>query len=312
MMTTTPEIFLQPATIAHDDEVDFARRFGGIARLYGERALERFRAAHVCVVGVGGVGSWIVEALARSAVGRLTLIDLDNVAESNINRQIQALSNTIGMPKIEALKQRIALINPYCEVELVEDFIDQDNIPHMIGINRYDYVIDAIDSAKAKAALIAWCSQHAIPLITIGGAGGQTDPTKVEVRDLARTEQEPLLKRVRKILRANYGFARGEKHKYHIDAVFSMEAQRGPETGDACAIDPNSITGLNCAGFGSSMVVTATFGMVAAAHLLRKLADEANAAVPKAVLQATPAAAPAAPAILAADDAGQLEEALLS
>ncbi|WP_413673511.1 tRNA cyclic N6-threonylcarbamoyladenosine(37) synthase TcdA [Massilia cellulosiltytica] len=283
------------------DDVDFERRFGGIARLYGERALERFRAAHVCVVGVGGVGSWIVEALARSAVGRLTLIDLDNVAESNINRQIQALSTTVGMPKIEALKQRIALINPYCEVELVEDFIDPDNIPQMIGTNkpaaRFDYVVDAIDSVQAKAALIAYCSQHAIPLVVIGGAGGQTDPTKIEVRDLARTEQEPLLKKVRKILRARYGFARGEKNKYHIDAVFSMEPLRYPESGDACEVDANSITGLNCAGFGSSMVVTATFGMVAAGHMLRKMAEEANA-VPVHVTESV--------------DAVQVEEALLS
>jgi tRNA A37 threonylcarbamoyladenosine dehydratase len=290
------------------DDVDFERRFGGIARLYGERALERFRAAHVCVVGVGGVGSWIVEALARSAVGRLTLIDLDNVAESNINRQIQALSTTVGMPKIEALKQRIALINPYCQVDLVEDFIDPDNIPQMIGEGRagnarYDYVVDAIDSVKAKAALIAYCSQHAIPLVVIGGAGGQLDPTKIEVRDLARTEQEPLLKKVRKILRARYGFARGEKNKYHIDAVFSMEPLRYPDAGDACEVDANSITGLNCAGFGSSMVVTATFGMVAAGHLLRKLADEANAAPVKV----------AAPALVTGSiDAGQLEDALLS
>jgi tRNA A37 threonylcarbamoyladenosine dehydratase len=281
------------------DDVDFGRRFGGIARLYGERALERFRAAHVCVVGVGGVGSWIVEALARSAVGRITLIDLDNVAESNINRQIQALSTTIGMPKIEALKQRIALINPYCEVDLVEDFIDPDNIPQMIGTNRFDYVVDAIDSVKAKAALIAYCSEHAIPLIVIGGAGGQLDPTKIEVRDLARTEQEPLLKKVRKILRARYGFARGEKNKYHIDAVFSMEPLRYPESGDACEVDANSITGLNCAGFGSSMVVTATFGMVAAGHMLRKMAEEANAV-------------PAPVHVTESVDAGQPEEALLS
>jgi tRNA A37 threonylcarbamoyladenosine dehydratase len=283
------------------DDVDFGRRFGGIARLYGERALERFRAAHVCVVGVGGVGSWIVEALARSAVGRITLIDLDNVAESNINRQIQALSTTIGMPKIEALKQRIALINPYCEVDLVEDFIDPDNIPQMIGTDRFDYVVDAIDSVKAKAALIAYCSQHAIPLIVIGGAGGQLDPTKIEVRDLARTEQEPLLKKVRKILRARYGFARGEKNKYHIDAVFSMEPLRYPQSGDgdACEVDANSITGLNCAGFGSSMVVTATFGMVAAGHLLRKLAEEANAV-------------PVKDHVTESVDAGQPEEALLS
>jgi tRNA A37 threonylcarbamoyladenosine dehydratase len=263
---------------ALEDEVDFARRFGGIARLYGERALERFRAAHVCVIGVGGVGSWVVEALARSAIGQLTLIDLDNVAESNINRQIQATTSTIGLPKIEALKRRIAEINPFCEVTLVEDFIDPDNLDTMIGADRYDYVIDAIDSVKAKAALIAYCSEHGIPMVTSGGAGGQLDPTKVEIRDLARTEQEPLLKKVRKILRARYGFAKGEKNKYHIDAVFSMEPLRYPDSGDACEVDANSVTGLNCAGFGSSMVVTATFGMVAAGHVLRKLADAANTA----------------------------------
>jgi tRNA threonylcarbamoyladenosine dehydratase len=259
------------------DDIDFARRFGGIGRLYGERALERFKTAHVCVIGVGGVGSWIVEALARSAVGELTLIDLDNVAESNINRQIQALTDTIGQPKIEALRDRIAQINPYCKVNLVEDFIEVDNIVQMIGNKGFDYVVDAIDSVKAKAALIAYCRDNAIPLLTSGGAGGQLDPTKIEVRDLARTEQEPLLKKVRKVLRAQYGFSRGEKQKYHIDAVFSMEPLRYPEAEDACEIE-SSITGLNCAGFGSSMVVTASFGMIAAAHILRKLAEAAHAA----------------------------------
>jgi tRNA A37 threonylcarbamoyladenosine dehydratase len=257
------------------------------------------------VVGVGGVGSWVVEALARSAVGRLTLIDLDNVAESNINRQIQALSSTVGLPKIEALKQRIALINPYCQVDLVEDFIDPDNLDAMIGGRGYDYVIDAIDGVKAKAALIAYCSRHGIPLLTSGGAGGQLDPTRIEIRDLARTEHEPLLKKVRKILRARYGFAKGEKHKYHIDAVFSMEPLRYPAADASCAIDPNGVTGLNCAGFGSSMVVTATFGMVAAGHVLRKLADAAQpAAMPQPVAVAVPQAAPV--------DAVQQEEALLS
>jgi tRNA A37 threonylcarbamoyladenosine dehydratase len=259
---------------APDADIDFARRFGGIGRLYGERALERFKTAHVCVIGVGGVGSWIVEALARSAVGHLTLIDLDNVAESNINRQIQALTDTVGQPKIEALRDRIAQINPFCQVTLVEDFIEPDNIVRMIDGKGFDYVVDAIDSVKAKAALIAYCREHALPMITSGGAGGQIDPTKIEVRDLGRTEQEPLLKKVRKLLRAEYGFSRGEKQKYGIDAVFSMEPLRYPETGDACEIG-SSVTGLNCAGFGSGMVVTASFGMIAAAHILRKLAESA-------------------------------------
>ena len=172
------------------------------------------------------------------------------------------------MPKIEALRERIAQINPFCQVTLVEDFIEPGNIEQMIAGKGFDYVVDAIDSVKAKAALIAYCRDHKLPLVTIGGAGGQLDPTKIEVRDLARTEQEPLLKKVRKLLRAQYGFSRGEKQKYHIDAVFSMEPLRYPEEGDACEIG-SSVTGLNCAGFGSSMVVTASFGMIAAGHILR-------------------------------------------
>lgn len=259
------------------DDIDFERRFGGIARLYGAAALPRFRAARVCVVGVGGVGSWAVEALARSAIGHLTLIDLDNVAESNINRQIQALSVTLGQAKVTALAERIALINPYCRVTEIEDFIAPDNLDAMIGAHDFDYVIDAIDSVKAKSALIAYCNIHKIPLITVGSAGGQVDPTKIEVRDLARTEQEPLLAKVRKLLRAQHGFPRGAKNKFGIDAVFSTEPLRLPEERETCALeggqkDSNGISGLNCAGFGSAMVVTASFGMVAAAHVLRKLA----------------------------------------
>ena len=289
MNTIDTHIFAPEVDNPAADDIDFQRRFGGIARLYGERALERFRAAHVCVIGVGGVGSWVVEALARSAVGHLTLIDLDNVAESNINRQIQALSATIGMPKIEALRERIAQINPFCKVTLVEDFIEPGNIEQMIAGKGFDYVVDAIDSVKAKAALIAYCRDQQLPLVTIGGAGGQLDPTKIEVRDLARTEQEPLLKKVRKLLRAQYGFSRGEKQKYHIDAVFSMEPLRYPEEGDACEIG-SSVTGLNCAGFGSSMVVTASFGMIAAGHILRRMAEAANA-VPAAEPAELPQAA---------------------
>jgi tRNA A37 threonylcarbamoyladenosine dehydratase len=271
------------------DDVDFDRRFGGIGRLYGQAALARFRDAHVCVVGVGGVGSWAVEALARSAIGRLTLIDLDNVAESNINRQIQALSGTLGQAKIHALAERIAQINPYCQVTQIEDFVDPDNLDQMIGAHGYDYVIDAIDSAKAKTALIAYCRNHNIPLITIGSAGGQTDPTRIEVRDLSRTEQEPLLKKVRRRLRSDYGFPRGMKTKFNVDAVFSMEPLQFPDTGEACSVDGDDrsgVTGLNCAGFGSSMVVTATFGMFAAGHLLRKLAAQVAPAVAEPIGQA--------------------------
>jgi len=256
-------------------DIDFERRFGGIARLYGAPALACFRASHVCVVGVGGVGSWVAEALARSAIGHITMIDLDNVAESNVNRQIHALTDTIGQAKVTALAERIAQINPFCRVTQIEDFITPDNLDEMVGLRRYDYVIDAIDDARAKTALIAYCRANAIPLITIGGAGGQVDPTKIEVRDLCRTEQEPLLAKVRKRLRTEHGFPRGTKNKFGIDAVFSTEPLRQPDNGDACEVDGQGVTGLNCAGFGSAMVVTASFGLVAAAQVLRKLADKA-------------------------------------
>lgn len=270
-------ISLPSPNFSSDNDIDFERRFGGIARLYGDAALARFRSAHICVIGVGGVGSWIVEALARSAIGRITMIDLDNVAESNVNRQIHALTDTIGKAKVTALAERIAQINPYCVVREIEDFITPENLDEMIGTGGYDYVIDAIDSVKAKTALIAYCRDKGIRLITIGGAGGQTDPTKIEIRDLSRTEQEPLLAKVRKRLRALHGFPRGTKNKFGIDAVFSTEPLRFPESGESCEVDADDntgITGLNCAGFGSAMVVTASFGLVAASQVLRKLASE--------------------------------------
>ena len=278
-------------------DIDFERRFGGIARLYGAAGLENFKNAHVCVIGVGGVGSWVVEALARSAIGHITMIDLDNVAESNINRQIQANSDTLGKAKVTALSERIALINPFCQVTEIEDFVTPDNLEALFGQTQFDYIVDAIDNVKAKTALIAYCREHAMPLITIGAAGGQTDPAKIEIRDLSRTEQEPLLALVRKRLRQNHGFPRGAKSKFGIDAVFSMEALTMPETAEVCVVNlpddgraltdfdvpdaikttattttTSGVTGLNCAGFGSSIVVTASFGLMAAAHVLRRLA----------------------------------------
>jgi len=279
MTSTLPISTAAAAEAVHD--IDYDRRFGGIARLYGDAALTRFQNAHVCVIGVGGVGSWIVEALARSAIGAITMIDLDNLAESNVNRQIHALSDTLGQAKVFALAERIRQINPTCRVTQIEDFITPDNVTEMIGVGRYDYVIDAIDNVRAKTALIAYCRAHGVKLVTIGGAGGQVDPTRIEVRDLCRTEQEPLLAKVRKRLRRYHGFPRGTKNKFHIDAVFSTEPLRFPEL---CEVgdddddegDKNSagITGLNCAGFGSAMVVTAAFGLVAASHVLNKLAAE--------------------------------------
>jgi tRNA A37 threonylcarbamoyladenosine dehydratase len=265
--------------------VDRARRFGGIARLYGSTALERLARARVCVVGVGGVGSWTVEALARSAVGALTLIDLDHVAESNINRQILALESTLGAAKVSTLAQRISQINPDCRVECIEDFVDAENVGRLIAPGRFDLVIDAIDSVAAKVALIAHCQKHAIALITIGSAGGQRDPTRVRVRDLAHTEHEPLLAKVRKRLRAEHGFTRNIKARFGICAVFSEEPLTYPRDlasapgADASApAEGAGQTGLHCGGLGSSVAVTATFGFTAAAQALEQLL----AAVPPA------------------------------
>ena len=255
--------------------MDFNRRFGGVARLYGDAGLARFRAAHICVIGVGGVGSWSVEALARSAIGHITMIDLDHLSESNINRQLHALTDTLGQSKVGALADRIAQINPECKVTQIEDFIEPENLSTLLQEGQYDFVIDAMDNAKTKPALIAYCREKNIRLLTIGSAGGQIDPTRIQVCDLSRTEQEPLLARVRKNLRAVHGFPRGAKNKFGIDAVYSSEPLRFPEI---CATDDAAagVTGLNCAGFGSAIVVTASFGLIAAAHVLKKLAEEAT------------------------------------
>ena len=266
------------------DAIDFERRFGGIARLYGESALTSFKQAHVCVIGVGGVGSWAVEGLARSAIGKITMIDLDHLSESNVNRQLHALTDTLGKSKVDALAERIAQINPYCVVTRIEEFIDPDNVATLIPAGQFDYVIDAIDNTRAKTALVVHCRANHIPLVTIGSAGGQVDPTRIAVCDLSRTEQEPLLARVRKRLRRLHGFPRGTKNKFGIDAVYSTEPVRHPElyaTDDETNSEMNSeinegLNGLNCAGYGSAVVVTASFGFVAAGLVLRKLAEQSD------------------------------------
>jgi tRNA A37 threonylcarbamoyladenosine dehydratase len=248
---------------------DHERRFGGIERLYGAGALSRAKTAHVVVVGIGGVGSWAVEALARSGLGQLTLIDLDHVAESNVNRQIHALESTFGAAKVTAMRDRIAAINPSCVVKTVEEFIDEANVATLIP--PCDAVIDAIDQVRAKAALIAWCRRAGIRIVTTGGAGGRTDPTLIEIADLARTTQDALASKVRARLRKEYDFPRDPKKKFGVDCVFSPEQIRRPAGTDAsCAIDDDfdAAAGLACAGYGSSVAVTASFGFAAAARVL--------------------------------------------
>jgi tRNA A37 threonylcarbamoyladenosine dehydratase len=219
----------------------------------------------VVVVGIGGVGSWAAEALARSGIGRLTLIDLDHVAESNINRQVQALESTLGAAKVVAMRERVAAINPDCVVDAVEEFIDEGNPATLIP--SCDAVIDAIDHVRAKAALIAYCRRAGIRIVTTGGAGGRIDPTRVEVIDLSRTTQDALASKVRAQLRKDYGFSRDPKKKFGVECVYSPEQSRRPAGADSCATDELA-AGLNCAGYGSSVMVTASFGLAAAATAL--------------------------------------------
>jgi len=242
------------------------RRFGGIRRLYGDRAYARFRDAHIVVVGVGGVGSWAVEAFARSGIGRLTLIDMDHVVESNINRQLPALDVTLGQSKVSVLAERVRGINPECGVACIEEFITLDNLESLLP--AADWVVDCIDSARIKAAMIASCRRHARAVITAGAAGGQLDPTRVRVSDLRRTEQDALLARTRRQLRRAYGFPSNPKRTFGVPAVWSDEPV---VTSAACS--PQTEGSLNCAGYGACMPVTATFGLAAAGHVLRKLAQ---------------------------------------
>ncbi len=254
---------------------DPGRRFGGIRRLYGARALEKFCSAHVCVLGTGGVGSWAVEALARSAIGQLTLIDPDHVAESNINRQLPALDSTLGAAKVQVLEQRIGQINPACRVHTIEEFLTVDNLQALLA-GDFDYIIDCIDNFRTKAHLIAHCRRNRQRIITVGGAGGQTDPTRIRVADLSRTEHDALFSKTRKLLRSDYGFPKNPQRRFDVPCVYSEENPVFPGSdGSVSAAKPDRQTlgGLTCAGgLGSSMAVTATFGLVAAAYVLRKLA----------------------------------------
>jgi len=262
-------------------KADFERRFGGTSRLYGEQAFARFCEAHVCVVGIGGVGSWAAEALARSGIGRLTLIDLDNIAESNTNRQIHALGDEYGKAKVLAMAERIHAINPACVVTMIEEFVDADNLDKLLG-QGYDAVLDAIDQTRIKAAMIAWCKTHGVYMVSTGAAGGQTDPARVRVADLTQTVQDPLASRVRSLLRKEYGFPRDAKKKFGLEFVFSDEPLTYPQ--QACDSDDVNTAvnegasvapeGLNCAGFGSSVCVTAVFGFVAASRVLAHFVEK--------------------------------------
>ena len=270
---------LTPPTAAADVVTDtaapdFARRFGGLERLYGVAGAARIRNAHVLVVGIGGVGSWAVEALARSGVGRLTMIDLDHVSESNINRQIHALDATVGQAKVEAMRERIAQINPECKVQAIDDFVEPGNWPALLdGAQAANgpatAVIDACDQVKAKVAMAAWARASRTAFITVGAAGGKRQAHKVDIEDLSLVTHDPLLAQLRQRLRKEHGAPR-EGRKIGVACVFSRESVAPPDA--SCAIESGDGT-LNCHGYGSVVSVTATFGQCAAGWVLDKIAS---------------------------------------
>ncbi|WP_111493863.1 tRNA cyclic N6-threonylcarbamoyladenosine(37) synthase TcdA [Marinobacter bohaiensis] len=260
---------------------DYSFRFGGIERLYGRTALQAFRGGHMAVVGLGGVGSWAAEALARSGIGRITLIDMDDVCVSNTNRQLHALAGQYGQTKTDVMAERLKAINPQLDVVVHFGFLTPRNVAELVG-DDLDGVIDAIDSVKAKASLIAHCKRRKIPLVCAGGAGGQMDPTQIQVSDLSRTTQDPLLAKVRNLLRREYNFSRNPKRRFGIEAVYSLEQLTYPSgDGEVCLQKPDTRgpVRLDCAsGFGAASPVTATFGFVAASRLLNRLARKSREA----------------------------------
>ena len=259
------------------DSADYERRFSGVRRLYGQEGLAKLQRASVCVIGIGGVGSWAVEALARSAVGHITLIDLDNIAESNVNRQLQAIDGAFGMAKVTAMAQRIKAINPSCVVKEIEDFVTPENVAQMLN-DGFDMVLDAIDDAKAKVVIVAYCKESNIPLVTVGGAGGRLDPTKIKQGDLSQVVGDRLLAKVRNQLRREHGFPKAPTShkksavKFGITALYSDEQVLQPSSDieAGCEVDA-AVTGLNCAGYGSSVCVTAPFGMAASSIVLNHI-----------------------------------------
>jgi tRNA A37 threonylcarbamoyladenosine dehydratase len=268
-------------TAALTPSPEYLTRFGGLARLYSAAGLERLRVAHVGIVGVGGVGSWAVEALARSGVGRLTLVDLDEVCVSNVNRQLPALDGHIGRPKVEVLAERVRAINPEIAIEPLPHFFTASTADRLLA-PRYDAVVDAIDDVANKCLLIARCRELGTPLVTCGGAGGRRDPTRVRTADLANATHDRLLGEVRRRLRREFGFP-PDGLPFGVACVYSSEPPVYPQPdGSVCATRPPEQTGadlrLNCdAGFGTATFVTGAFGFAAAAWVVGRIAGAKTA-----------------------------------
>ncbi|MEY2409799.1 MAG: tRNA threonylcarbamoyladenosine dehydratase [Verrucomicrobiota bacterium] len=253
---------------------DHDTRFGGISRLYGRAGMERLRTATVCVVGVGGVGSWAVEALARSGIGAITLVDLDDICVSNVNRQLHAMDGEFGRLKVDVMAGRIRAINPECRIQAVHAFFNETTQAQLFA-GAFDFLIDAIDKPIKKALLIAACRERGVPILVTGGAGGRRDPTAIRVADLARVTHDRLLQQTRTRLRKSHAFPRGGR-AFDVPCVFSPEpiVYPGREGTTSKRREPGSSLRLNCeSGYGTAAFVTGAFGLVAAAHVVRHLAE---------------------------------------
>lgn len=254
---------------------DYANRFGGFTRLIGQPAQDRLRSAHVCVIGVGGVGSWVVEALARCGIGALTLVDMDDICLTNTNRQLPAVEGAIGRLKVDALAERVKSINPHCQVHALPQFFTSGTAATILS-HPYDFVVDAIDRLSNKVLLLAECRARNLPVITCGSAGQRLDPTQVRVADLNEVIYDDLLRFTRKRLRQRFDFPRNKKASFGIPAVFSPEPQSASLPESCSAEPPEEATdqprALGCdGGLGSAVFVTATFGMAAAAEVVKRL-----------------------------------------
>jgi tRNA A37 threonylcarbamoyladenosine dehydratase len=258
--------------------MSYEERFSGLRRLYGDTSYFHLVSIHICVVGIGGVGSWVVEALARTGIGRITLIDYDDIAESNINRQLPALSSTLGEKKCNVMQQRIEEINPDCKVEIIDDFLTTENLQDYLS-RDYDAVIDAIDSIKFKAAMIYYCKRNKIPIVTTGGAGGLSDPAHIKVADLTRTYNDPLAAKVRSRLRQEYNFTRNTKRSFGVECVFSSQQPLYPKKDGTVSHQKPGVHGvsLDCQfGYGTSSMITASFGFFAASRAVSKVLKNKN------------------------------------
>lgn len=271
---------LNMQTHAPDDDYD--RRFAGIGRLYGDDTQALYQQAHVLVAGAGGVGSWAIEALARTGIGHLTLIDMDVLVASNINRQLPALSETFGRGKIDVLAERARGINPRLQLTLIDNFLTRDNIAELLA-DTPDLVLDCTDDVDAKTSLVVWCRRRRIPIVVAGAAGGKTNPAELRIDDLTRTHRDPLLAKIRRQLRRDCGFPKDPQEKFGIPCVYSNQPVHTPE-GTACESGD-----LSCSGYGSTTMVTATMGMMAVAEGLRHMVRRMKLRASRAAAQQAPA-----------------------